>query len=326
MIGDGCGKMLDCGGCAGIDTCGGSGVPSVCGNPTGALHQPVPAPGQLPGGGQDHHHRHRAGAHPARVRRARSHLQRHRLRAQRPGERVPAGRGLREVRRRPAARRWCGRSPDRTASSRWRTCPPATTSRWSSSSAAGGGRSSSPRSPPARTPALTAEQTRLPRNKAEGDIPQMALSTGGVDLLECVLRKMGIDDAEFTAAHRQRPGAHVPGPNANGTPNGTDRFAPALGGAMFPNATTLWGADGMPNNLDKYDVVLTGCQGSGRRHLRLPGQQVGDRPAEHAELRQQGRPPVRRALEQRLAVPGPPAVPDDGQLHADVRGGSAAAR
>ena len=38
----------------------------------------------------------------------------------------------------------------------------------------------------------------LPGKKADGDIPLTAISTGAVDGLECVFRKMGVEDSEFT--------------------------------------------------------------------------------------------------------------------------------
>ncbi|HEV3193321.1 MAG TPA: hypothetical protein VGY54_22590, partial [Polyangiaceae bacterium] len=93
--------------------------------------------------------------------------------------------------------------------------------------------------------ALTADQTRLPRNKGEGDIPQMALVSGNVDALECVLRKVGIDDAEFT------------------DPTNSGRVHIYVGnGAQIsrrtPGAVTL---EGSPGTLSNYDIVLLPCYG-----------------------------------------------------------------
>ncbi|HEY2513077.1 MAG TPA: carboxypeptidase regulatory-like domain-containing protein [Polyangiaceae bacterium] len=86
--------------------------------------------------------------------------------------------------------------------------------------------------------------TRLPKNQSEGDIPQMALTTGGCDALECLFHKMGIDDSEFTSS----------------TGKGRVQVYTGTGGATIAgstDATPFWSSQA---NLMKYDIVLMSCE------------------------------------------------------------------
>ncbi len=93
---------------------------------------------------------------------------------------------------------------------------------------------------------VPAASTRLPRNASEGDLPQIAFTSGSADSLECFLRKLGVSDSEFTP------------------PTGTGRvhFFHGNGSrlaAATPEAPTLWGAAA---TLKKYDISVLSCEGS----------------------------------------------------------------
>jgi hypothetical protein len=102
--------------------------------------------------------------------------------------------------------------------------------------------------------ALPTASTTLPRDHTEGDMPQIAITTGDADALDCLVRKLGIADREITT-DTQGGKVHL----YNG--NGANQFAANFGGGSgsFSNATTLWG------DLDKlsgYDIALFSCEGA----------------------------------------------------------------
>jgi hypothetical protein len=109
--------------------------------------------------------------------------------------------------------------------------------------------------------------TRLPRSQSEGNIPRIALTTGDADSLECLLRRVGIADTEFTTdAGNGRVhlyyGGDLTGPTGGGA--GTSSFA---AGGTFPSAGTLW------SNVPKmtgYDIMILSCEGSQEGPTKQP--------------------------------------------------------
>jgi hypothetical protein len=105
---------------------------------------------------------------------------------------------------------------------------------------------------------LTAADTRLPKNKSEGSIPKIAISTGSADALECLVRKLGIDDAEMgTMGGAQRIHMYAD----NGSPGqGANKFKGGFAGGMgnFTDSKMLWNTVGA---MQAYDIVILSCEG-----------------------------------------------------------------
>jgi len=95
-----------------------------------------------------------------------------------------------------------------------------------------------------------AGQIRMPRNHSEGDIPLTAISTGQIDPMECVLLKMGVDQAEFT---NPSGGGRVQIYQGNGSFVSPSSPAETALVPDSPNATSV---------LEKYDQVLFPCWGA----------------------------------------------------------------
>jgi hypothetical protein len=117
------------------------------------------------------------------------------------------------------------------------------------------------------------ENSRLPSKQSEGSIPKMALSMSAGDHLECLLRKIGIEDSEFTvptgtgrvhlyafngmtfsriscgtcaSGDKCPDGSNCPGSRTCATTKGTC-------------ANDLWSS---PTTLDKYNAVIAPCDKS----------------------------------------------------------------
>jgi hypothetical protein len=101
------------------------------------------------------------------------------------------------------------------------------------------------------------ELTRLPRNRTEGDLPQMAILTGGCDGLGCFLRRIGVDAQEFTGpdvsgrVHVYRGGIGA-SPDLQGGGGGMEGDCTGASGPC-----PLWSTR---QELERYDEVLLSCE------------------------------------------------------------------
>jgi hypothetical protein len=102
------------------------------------------------------------------------------------------------------------------------------------------------------------ENSRLPSKASEGNIPKIAISMSAGDHLQCLLRKIGIEESEFTnknGAGRVHLYAYN-GMKFNGTGTPSVTGVSCTGSPAGTCATDLWSS---PTQLDTYSAVIAPC-------------------------------------------------------------------
>jgi hypothetical protein len=109
----------------------------------------------------------------------------------------------------------------------------------------------------------------LPKNRNEGDIPKIAISTGMADTLECLLRRIGVDASEYVPGGSGEGRIHIFQGSALVDAAAAGAIAMLLGLPTFsasPNTSppapfssmALWNS---VESLMAYDIVLLSCEG-----------------------------------------------------------------
>lgn len=93
--------------------------------------------------------------------------------------------------------------------------------------------------------------TRLPKNSTEGHLPKIAVATGNFDSLECFIRKIGIDDSEFSDGNGTGRVQLYQGEGGSKIDNATPRAYGAPATDLWDNEATLKG----------FDIVALTCEG-----------------------------------------------------------------
>jgi hypothetical protein len=106
-----------------------------------------------------------------------------------------------------------------------------------------------------QTTTIPAAQSRLPASSAEGDMPSIALLTGGGDDFGCFLRRIGIDASEFTAPGG---GGHVAVYQGLAATGSAPTLSNGTAGDCTGSTCPLWASK---QALEAYDIVALGCEG-----------------------------------------------------------------
>jgi hypothetical protein len=99
--------------------------------------------------------------------------------------------------------------------------------------------------PACQDTAIPDGEFRLPKNRTEGDLPKIAVVTGGCDPLACILSKLGIDNTEF--------GSSATSAQSVIFYNGSGGVAPGT-----PAASTV--LHGSLDEMKKYDLLINSCE------------------------------------------------------------------
>ena len=100
----------------------------------------------------------------------------------------------------------------------------------------------------------------MPKSQTEGDIPRIALLTGGFDPVECVLRKIGVQDGEFTnPGGGGRINFYLADEGSSPIPGLTGHGAAI--NAQTPNQAALFAMSGGSPVINQYDMVIVECEG-----------------------------------------------------------------
>jgi hypothetical protein len=96
----------------------------------------------------------------------------------------------------------------------------------------------------------------LPSNHTEGDIPSIAISTGGADSLECLLLRIGVDPTEYASGTLGAGRIHI----FQGSAPSTVPYGAATTTPQAPKSSeALWSSLA---NLMPYDITILSCEGA----------------------------------------------------------------